>query len=60
VPRETLLLCLYASQDESAGRSLEALVRRLRAKIAGAASTASPIKTSHAVGYAFAADLLVK
>lgn len=60
VPRETLLLCLYASQDDSASRSLEALIRRLRAKIAGAAENAAPIKTSHSVGYVFAACLLVK
>lgn len=59
-PRETLLLCLYASQEEAAGRALESLVRRLRAKIIEATGTASPIKTSHTVGYVFAADLLVK
>lgn len=59
VLRENLLLSLYASQDESAGRALESLVRRLRAKI-GAAEATSPIKTSHAVGYVFAAGLLVK
>ncbi|HSH14036.1 MAG TPA: response regulator transcription factor [Desulfurivibrionaceae bacterium] len=60
VGRETLLLALYASQDEAAGRALESLVRRLRGKISDAAGGASPIKTSHAVGYAFAAGLLVK
>lgn len=60
VHRENLLLCLYASQDESASRAMEALVRRLRTKIAGAAESATPIKTSHAVGYAFAAGLVVK
>lgn len=60
VPRETLLIGLYASREEAAGRALESLVRRLRAKITEAAGTASPIKTSHAVGYVFAADLLVR
>ncbi len=60
VSRETILQSLYASQDEAAGRALESLVRRLRAKIAGTAGAASPIKTLHAVGYSFAADLLVK
>lgn len=59
-PRENLLLCLYASQEEAAGRALESLVRRLRAKIVEATGTASPIKTSHTVGYVFAADLLVR
>jgi DNA-binding response OmpR family regulator len=60
VTRENLLLYLYASQDEAAGRALESLVRRLRAKITGVTGAASPIKTSHAVGYAFAAGLQVK
>jgi two-component system, OmpR family, response regulator len=60
VSRETILLSLYSSQDEAAGRALESLVRRLRAKIAVAAGPTSPIKTFHAVGYSFTADLLVK
>jgi len=60
VSRETILLSLYSSQDDSAGRALESLVRRLRAKISGPESTSSPIKTFHAVGYSFTADLLVK
>jgi DNA-binding response OmpR family regulator len=59
-PRENLLLCLYASREEAAGRALESLVRRLRAKITEATGVASPIKTSHTVGYVFAADLLVR
>jgi len=60
VERDTILLNLYASQDEAASRALESLVRRLRAKIAGTVDAASPIKTFHAVGYSFAAELLVK
>lgn len=59
VPREALLLRLYAGQDEAASRALESLVRRLRVKLVGTTGTASPIKTSHAIGYAFAAHLLV-
>jgi len=60
VARDTILMNLYASDDEAASRALESLVRRLRAKIAGTAGTVSPIKTFHAVGYSFAAELLVK
>lgn len=60
VARETLLVGLYASQDEAASRALESLVRRLRGKIVALTGAASPIKTSHAVGYSFAAGLLTK
>lgn len=57
VPRETLLLKLYNRHDEYTSRSLDSLVRRLRAKIVAATEFPQPIKTAHAVGYCISANL---
>ena len=58
ISRDTLLTGLYQRNDEHSGRALDSLVRRLRSKIA-AAGHASPIKTAHAVGFCFAAPIVI-
>ena len=57
VARETLLTRLYLRHDEYTSRSLDSLVRRLRAKITADTGVPVPIKTAHAVGYCFSAAL---
>lgn len=59
VNRTTLLSKLYLRHDEYTSRSLDSLVRRLRAKIMSATGSVAPIKTAHAVGYCFSALLSV-
>jgi DNA-binding response OmpR family regulator len=57
VMRDTLLTKLYLRHDEYTSRSLDSLVRRLRAKITSVTGEPAPIKTAHAVGYCFSAVL---
>ena len=57
VLRDTLLTKLYLRNDEYTSRSLDSLVRRLRAKITSDTGVPVPIKTAHAVGYCFSAAL---
>jgi len=57
VVRDTLLTKLYLRHDEYTSRSLDSLVRRLRAKITADTGVPVPIKTAHAVGYCFSAML---
>ena len=57
VVRDTLLTKLYLRNDEYTSRSLDSLVRRLRAKITADTGVAVPIKTAHAVGYCFSETL---
>jgi len=57
VVREALLAKLYLRHDEYTSRSLDSLVRRLRAKITADTGIPVPIKTAHAVGYCFSAAL---
>jgi len=45
---------LYQRHDDYTGRSLDSMVRRLRAKVVAATGVAIPIRTVHAVGYCFA------
>lgn len=59
VERETLLLALYPRQDEYVSRALDALVKRLRAKVALAAGGPAPIRTAHAVGYCFSEPVII-
>ncbi|NVN90481.1 MAG: response regulator transcription factor [Desulfuromonadales bacterium] len=59
VDRDTLLSKLYLRHDEYTSRSLDSLVRRLRAKIMTATGYTAPIKTAHAVGYCFSAPLSI-
>ena len=59
VARESLLSKLYLRHDEYTSRSLDSLVRRLRAKIISASGFSAPIKTAHAVGYCFSSPLLI-
>lgn len=53
VLRQTLLSELYSRNDAHAGRALDSLVRRLRAKITSQTDIAIPITTVHSVGYCF-------
>lgn len=57
VVRDTLLTKLYLRHDEYTSRSLDSLVRRLRAKVTADTGVPVPIKTAHAVGYCFSALL---
>ena len=57
VARDSLLNTLYLRHDEYTSRSLDSLVRRLRAKITADTGVPVPIKTAHAVGYCFSATL---
>ena len=57
VLRDALLTKLYLRHDEYTSRSLDSLVRRLRSKIATDTGVPVPIKTAHAVGYCFSAQL---
>ena len=59
VSRDHLLTKLYLRHDEYTSRSLDSLVRRLRAKIMATTETPIPIKTVHAVGYCFSARLKI-
>jgi len=54
VLRKTVLTELYQRHDDYTGRSLDSMVRRLRAKVVAATGVAIPIRTVHAVGYCFA------
>jgi DNA-binding response OmpR family regulator len=60
VLRKVVLTQLYQRNDDHAGRALDSLVRRLRAKIADRTALPMPIKTLHAVGYCFTAPIVVK
>ncbi|BCS52868.1 response regulator transcription factor [Geobacter sp. SVR] len=57
VTREILLMKLYNRHDEYTNRSLDSLVRRLRAKIMAATDVPQPIKTAHAVGHCVSVSL---
>jgi two-component system, OmpR family, response regulator len=59
VPREKVLTMLYNRHDEHTSRALNALVRRLRAKIEEVGAR-SPIKTARTVGYSFASAVIMK
>lgn len=57
VPRNDLILALGHSPSYYDPRRMEALVRRLRAKIADAMGLALPLDTVHGFGYAFTAAI---
>lgn len=57
VQKKTILLKLYQRDDFHSSRSLDSLVRRLRAKIVEHTGIDIPVKTVHAVGYCFAGDI---
>ena len=59
VPRATILEALGYQNDDFSNRALESLIRRLRRKIEVVCGS-SPILTRHAVGYSFAAPLIVE
>ncbi len=60
VPRATALEQLYGRSDESAGRALDALVSRLRRKIAVACDGDNPLLTEHGVGHRFIDSLALR
>lgn len=57
--RRDLLTALGYDEDEAGNRNLEAIVRRLRRKIEGAAGMKAPIQTVHSRGYLFSAPVAV-
>lgn len=59
VQKKEILLKLYQRDDYHSGRSLDSLVRRLRAKITSQAGVDIPIRTVHAFGYCFAGDIIL-
>ncbi|MBB3213075.1 DNA-binding response OmpR family regulator [Herbaspirillum sp. Sphag1AN] len=59
VLRTTVLTELYQRHDYYTGRSLDSLVRRLRAKVASQTGITIPIRTVHAVGYSFVGAIAV-
>jgi DNA-binding response OmpR family regulator len=58
VPRDVLLMAIYGRSDEASSRALDAVIRRLRLKIA-AGGFPAPIKTAHATGYCFCAPMRI-
>jgi DNA-binding response OmpR family regulator len=59
VLRKTVLETLYQRHDYHTGRSLDSMVRRLRAKVMSETGAAIPIRTVHSVGYSFAGVITV-
>ncbi|MEX0448649.1 response regulator transcription factor [Spiribacter sp. 221] len=57
LPRAIPLQHLYGREDESAGRALDALISRLRRKIAEARDGDNPLLTEHGAGHRFADPL---
>jgi len=57
VPKRTILNRLYQRDDYHSSRSLDSLVRRLRAKISSRIGIDLPVRTVHSVGYCFAGDI---
>ncbi|WP_348697522.1 response regulator transcription factor [Duganella fentianensis] len=60
VQKRAILARLYQRDDYSSSRSLDTLVRRLRAKIFNQLGVELPLRTVHAVGYCFAAEISVE
>lgn len=58
--KNDILTKLYNRVDHYSNRSLDSLVRRLRAKVQSHTGLEIPIRTIHSVGYSFAGDLLRK
>ncbi|MCW2478633.1 response regulator transcription factor [Candidatus Symbiopectobacterium sp. NZEC135] len=59
VQRKMILERLYQRDDYYSGRSLDSLVRRLRAKVASQIGVDIPIRTVHAVGYCFVGEIIL-
>lgn len=59
VLRKTVLTELYQRHDDYTGRSLDSLVRRLRAKVQAKTGIEIPVRTVHAVGYCFVGAIAV-
>jgi len=57
VQKKTILTKLYQRDDYHSGRSLDSLVRRLRAKIVSQTGVDIPIRTVHSFGYCFAGEI---
>ncbi len=60
VQKRAILARLYQRDDYSSSRSLDTLVRRLRAKTFNQLGVELPLRTVHAVGYCFAAEISVE
>ncbi|MYM37779.1 response regulator transcription factor [Duganella qianjiadongensis] len=57
VQKRTILTRLYQRDDYHSSRSLDTLIRRLRAKVLSQLELEIPLRTVHAVGYCFAGDI---
>lgn len=57
VQKRTILSRLYQRDDYHSSRSLDTLIRRLRAKVLSQLELEIPLRTVHAVGYCFAGDI---
>lgn len=57
VPKRSIQNRLYQRDDYHSSRSLDSLVRRLRAKISARLGIDLPVRTVHSVGYCFAGDI---
>lgn len=59
VQKRTILTKLYQRDDYHSSRSLDSLVRRLRAKVVSQTGVDIPIRTVHSVGYCFAGEIVL-
>lgn len=59
VPREHLIAGMGHSPDYYDSRRLDTFVSRLRSKVSNTCASSPPLRSVHAVGYAFAAPLLL-
>ncbi len=60
VTREHLVEQLYQQTDDYSGRALDAMVRRLRAKISKRSDQPTPIKSIYGVGYCFTGNISIR
>lgn len=59
VQKRTILTKLYQRDDFHSSRSLDSLVRRLRAKVLSQTGVDIPVRTVHSVGYCFAGEIVI-
>lgn len=57
VQKRTILALLYQRDDFHSSRSLDTLIRRLRAKVLSQLGLEIPLRTVHSVGYCFAGEI---
>lgn len=57
VQKRTIMSLLYQRDDYHSSRSLDTLIRRLRAKVLSQLGLEVPLRTVHSVGYCFAGEI---